>query len=132
MPFSNPSTLLTHANEASKIWHERFGHLKYKYLSDLCDKYMVIGFPKIKFSKGVCQWCILGKQPEHKYERVIHERTYEPLNIIHSDIAGIFPHMSMIQAKYVLTFIDDFSIYFWVFFLKHKLGSFYLFKGLKL
>ena len=27
MPFSNPSSLLTHANEANKIWHERFGHL---------------------------------------------------------------------------------------------------------
>ena len=27
MPFSNPSTLLTHANEARKLWHERFDHL---------------------------------------------------------------------------------------------------------
>ena len=43
MPFSNPSSLLTHANESSKLWHERFGHLIYKYLSDLCDKDMVIG-----------------------------------------------------------------------------------------
>ena len=41
MPFSNPSTLLTHANEASKLWHDRFGNLNYKYLSYLCDKYMV-------------------------------------------------------------------------------------------
>ena len=54
MPFSNPSSLLTHANEANNIWHERFGHLNYKYLSDLCEKYMVSGLLKIKFSKGVC------------------------------------------------------------------------------
>ena len=26
LPFSNPSSLLTHANEARKIWHERFCH----------------------------------------------------------------------------------------------------------
>ena len=29
---SNPSTLLTHVNEVSQLWHERFGHLNYKYL----------------------------------------------------------------------------------------------------
>ena len=48
LPYSNPSTLLIHANEASKIWHEIFGHLNYKYLSDLSEKEMLIGLPKIK------------------------------------------------------------------------------------
>ena len=27
LPYSNPSALLIHANEASKLWHERLGHL---------------------------------------------------------------------------------------------------------
>ena len=49
LPYSNPSALLTRANEASKLWHEIFGHLNYKYLFDLSDKYMVTGLPKIKF-----------------------------------------------------------------------------------
>ena len=78
LPYSNPSALLTHANEASKIWKEIFGHLNYKYISDLSEKSMVIGLPKIKFSKGVCQGCILGKQPKHKSERASHERTFAP------------------------------------------------------
>ena len=38
LPYSNPSTLLIHDNEASKLWHERFGHLNYNYLSDLSEK----------------------------------------------------------------------------------------------
>ena len=59
LPYSNPSALLIHANEARNIWHERFCHLNYKPLSDLSEKDMVIGLPKIKFSKGVCQGCIL-------------------------------------------------------------------------
>ena len=63
LPYSNPSALLIHANEASKIWNEIFGHINYKYLFDLSEKEMVIGLPKIKFSKGVCQGCILGKHP---------------------------------------------------------------------
>ena len=75
LPVSNPCTLLTHGNEASKHWHEIFGHLKYMYLSYLSDKDMVIRLTKIKFSKGLCQGCILGKHLEHKYERASHERT---------------------------------------------------------
>ena len=38
LPYSNPSALLIHANEASKIWHERFGYINYKYLSYLSEK----------------------------------------------------------------------------------------------
>ena len=39
--------------------------------------------------------------------------------------------MSMSQAKYALTFIDDFSRYCWVYFLKHKSEVFDLFKVFK-
>ena len=89
---------------------------------------MVIGLPKIKFSKGVCQGCILGKHPEHKFEKSSHERTSAPLELIHGDFFGPFPHMYMSQYKYALTFIDDFSRYCWVYFLKHKSEFFDLFK----
>ena len=107
----------------SKLWHEIFVHINYKYLYDLSEKYMVTGLPNIKLSKGVCQGCILGKHPEHKYER-----TSAPLELIHSEIYGPFHHISMSQDKYSLTFIDEFSRYCWVYFLKHKSGFFYLFK----
>ena len=45
--------------------------------------------------------------------------------------AGPFPHMSMSQVKYALNFIDDFSRYCWVYFLKHKSEVFGLFKVFK-
>ena len=131
LSYSNPYALLTHANEESMIWHEIFGHFNYKYLSDLSDKDMVIGLPKIKFSKGVFQGCILGKHLEQKYERAWHERKFIPVELIHSEISGPFHHMSMIQAKYSLTFIDYFSNYCWVHFLKHKSKVFDLFKVFK-
>ena len=68
---------------------------------------------------------------EHKFEKASHERTSAPLELIHSDVAGPFTHMSMSQAKYALTFIDDFSRYCWVYFLKHKSEVFGLFKVFK-
>ena len=89
---------------------------------------MVIGLPKINFSTGFCQGCILGKHPEHKFERASHERTIASLELIHSDVSGPFIHMLMSQAKYALTFIDYFSRYCCVYFLKHKSEFFDLFK----
>ena len=97
----------------------------------MSEKDRFIGLPKIKFSKGFYQVCILGKHLEHKYERASHERTSTPLDLIQSDIAGQFPHVSMSQSKYAMTFIDEFSIYGWVHFQKHKYEVFHLFKVFK-
>jgi hypothetical protein len=43
-----------------------------------------------------------------------------PLELVHNDLTGPFPHPSINNAKYVLTFIDDWSRYMWVYFLKQK------------
>ena len=29
---AKPIALLTHGNEVSRLWHERFGHINFKYL----------------------------------------------------------------------------------------------------
>jgi hypothetical protein len=41
--------LLTHANEESKLWHERFGHLNFKYLYQL-SKGLIIFVQKMEES----------------------------------------------------------------------------------
>ena len=51
--------------------------------------------------------------------------------MVHSDITGPFPHPSINKAKYVLTFIDDFSRYTWVYFLKLKFEVFECLKDFK-
>jgi hypothetical protein len=58
------STLLfTHADESSRIWHERFGHLNFRYMQQLGKQRMVEGLLDIHFSKGICEGCVLGKHP---------------------------------------------------------------------
>ena len=47
--------LLTHADDSSKLWHEIFGHLNFRYIHQLYQQGMVIGLPNIHFSKGFCQ-----------------------------------------------------------------------------
>jgi transposase InsO family protein len=93
---------------------------------------MVIGFPNIKYSNGVCQGCILGKHPEENFEKGKAWRASSTLELVHSDITGPFPHPSMSRAKYVLTFIDDWSRYTWVYFLKKKSKVFECFRDFKI
>ena len=78
---------------------------------------MVKGLPNIQFFEGVCEGCILGKHPEEKFEKGKVNIASSSLEIVHSDIIGPFPHPSINKSRYVLTFIDDYSCYTWVYFL---------------
>ena len=69
LPYSQGNVLLSHSNEAIKLWHERFAHLNYRYLQALSKENMVVGIPSIKFSKGKCKGCIVGKHVERKYDK---------------------------------------------------------------
>ena len=81
---------------------------------------MVIGLPQVQFSEGVCLGCEAGKHPEEKYDKGKSWKTTTVLELVHSDVVGPFPVPSFGKARYVLTFIDDYSGYTWVFFLTHK------------
>jgi hypothetical protein len=85
---------------------------------------MVKGFPDIQFSEGVCEGCILGKHPEEKFEKGKVRRASSSLDIVHSDLMGPFPHPSISKARCVLTFINDYSRYTWVYFLRQKSEAF--------
>jgi hypothetical protein len=47
--------LLTHVDERSRIWHERFGHLNFIYMQKLGKNVIVEGLPDTHFSKGICE-----------------------------------------------------------------------------
>ena len=69
VPNANPTALLTHGNEVSRIWHERFVHLNFKNFQQLQKHSIVEGLPAIKTFSGIFQGCIVSKQPEHKFDR---------------------------------------------------------------
>ena len=118
--YHNSSLILTHAYDCSRVWHGRFGHLNFRYMQWLSKQGMVKGLPYIHFSEGVCKGCILGKHPKEKFEKRKAKRASSYLDLIQSDLMGPFPHPSIRKARYVLTFIDDYSCYTWVYFLKKK------------
>jgi hypothetical protein len=123
--------LLTHADESSRIWHERFRHLNFRYMQQLSKKILVDGLPDIHFSKGVCEGCVLGKHPQEKFDKGKTQRASSPLDLIHSDLMGPFPHPSINKVRFVLIFVDDFSRFTWIYFLRKKSEVFQHLKDFK-
>ena len=125
---SHPIVLLTHANNTSKLWHERFGHLNFKYLQQLYNEKMVEGLPLIQTSNGVCLGCLVCKHPKKSYEVGKETRATSTLDLIHSDVSGPIPTTSINGSRYFLTIIDDCLRFYWVYFMKQKLEVFTIFK----
>ena len=88
---SPPTSLLTHANNTNNIWHERFGHLNFKYLHQLHNEKMVEGFPLIQTLDGVCHGFLVGKHPEKRYEFGKATRAASTLDLIHTDVSRPIP-----------------------------------------
>jgi hypothetical protein len=125
------SLLLTHADESSRIWNERFIHLNFGYMKQIRKKGMVDGLSDIDFSKGICEGCVLGKHPQEKFDKGKTHKASFPLDMIHSDLMGPFLHPSISKSRYVLIFVDDFSRFTWIFFLNKKTEVFQHLKDFK-
>jgi hypothetical protein len=123
--------LLTHADESSRIWHKRFGHLNFRYMQQLRNHILVDGLPNIHFSKGVCEGCVLGKHPQEKFDKGKSQQSSAPLDMIHSDLMGPFPHPSISKVRFVLISFDDFSRFTWIYFLRKKSEVFQHLKDFK-
>lgn len=78
----------------------------------------------------VCAGCQYGKAHQLPYDESKF-RAKAPLELIHSDVFGRVKEPSISGARYMVTFIDDFSRYVWLFFMKEKSETFTKFKEFK-
>ena len=92
---------------------------------------MIDGLPDIHYSKSICEGCVLGKHPQEKFDKGKTQKDSLPLDLIHSDLMIPFPHPSINKERYVLIFVDDFSCFTWIFFLKKKTEVFQHLKDFK-
>ncbi|CAL2269940.1 unnamed protein product [Prunus armeniaca] len=86
------------------------------------EQEMVVGLPKIKAVKEVCEGCVLGKQCRETFPRAATTRSFTPLELIHSDICG--PMQTVTKA-------DGCTRMCWIYFLRYKYEVFNVFKRLK-
>jgi hypothetical protein len=114
------SVFVARSDEMSKLWHERFGHINYFSLQQLCNQHMVTGLPLVSCRDGICVGFVLRKHHWDSFDKHASWHASGPLHLVHSGLCGPLSSPSFCGCKYFLTFIDDISRRTWIYFLKLK------------
>ncbi|XP_076898464.1 putative mitochondrial protein AtMg00300 [Bidens hawaiensis] len=107
-------------NNSADLWHQRLSHVGYDKLKLMMTKQFAIGLPNLDVNLDVvCSGCQYGKAHELPYGSSQHRST-APLELVHTDVFGAVKQSLIEGKRYMITFIDDFSRYFWTNFMKEK------------
>lgn len=99
-----------------ELWHRRLGHICDANLNNVKDAADGINFSSKKCEK--CIVCVKGKQTRASFNSIGH-RAENILDLVHSDVCE-FETRSHSGARYILTFVDDYSRKVFVFPIKSK------------
>ena len=122
----NKNTSSSYLLESSNLWHGRLGHVNYGSLRRLINMECLSKFDIDSNHK--CEICVeakLFKTPFHSIEK-----STEPLELIHSDICDFKLIQTRGEKKYFITFIDDYTRFCYVCFIRTKdeaLETFFLY-----
>jgi len=101
------------------IWHQRLGHLNWNAISKVQGPQIINRRPTDL--NIPCEGCLQGKQHRRPFPTSTTPRSSQILERIHSDLDGPMQTQSVSEkAIYFCTFIDDYTRYAWVYFLKAK------------
>jgi hypothetical protein len=101
--------------------------LSFDLLARLSSLDLIRGLSKLKFEKDlVCHPCHHGKMVAASHPAVNQVTSKELGKLLHMDTIGPARVRSDGGKWYVLVIVDDFSRYFWVFFMKSKDEAFSL------
>ncbi|KAK2364611.1 cysteine-rich RECEPTOR kinase [Trifolium repens] len=116
-------------NDESWLWHRRMAHLNFDLLNKIASKDLVIGLPKIRFSRDhLCDACQMGKQTKASFKSKKFISTTKPLELIHMDLFGPSRTKSLGGNYYGLVIVDDYSRFCWTLFLSSKSDTLSAFK----
>lgn len=111
----------TSQTDSPAIWHARLGRLGYQLLQQISSKKLVDGIPALQniHEDVVCQGCQYGKSHHLPFQRSLNRRS-SIFELVHTDLMGPTKTSSYSSFRYAMVFVDDFSRYTWVKFLKEK------------
>lgn len=110
---------LCETSTPQELWHRRLGHLN-KRSMQLLKKGMASGINYTDTNYTPCIPCIEGKQSRLPFPKRSYTRATQKLGLIHSDLCGPMSISSFSGAKYLLTFIDDYTRMTFGYFIKTK------------
>ncbi|GKV52289.1 hypothetical protein SLEP1_g58877 [Rubroshorea leprosula] len=118
-------------HDNASIWHACLGHLNMNKLRVMVQKELVKRLPNLTSfgDGGSCEGCQYGKAHRLPFEKSF-SRCKAPLDCIHSDLFGPTP-TPYSGFRYMLIFVDDFTRFTWVYFVKEKSEVFLKFQEFK-
>ena len=117
------------ASVACDLWHKRLGHASVQVIKSAQNLVEGADLSQVTVT-DTCEPCIKGKMARKPFsgESKSHKQTTRPLELIHSDVCGPMQNKSIGGSFYFVTFIDDFSRYAFVYFMREKSEVFARFK----
>ena len=103
------------AISSTDLWHSRLGHLSPSRLSFIAKNFLNFSVQ----SNNACSICPLAKQSRLPFDTSVISST-KPFEIIHCDIWGRYRHPFLSSAYYILTIVDDYTCFTWIFLMRHK------------
>ncbi|XP_070031738.1 uncharacterized protein [Nicotiana tomentosiformis] len=71
------------------LYHKKFGHASMHLIENLSKYDLVIGLPKLNFSRNhVCDTCQIGKQTKNYFKTKDIVSTTKPIQLLHMDLFG--------------------------------------------
>jgi len=111
-----------------EFWNQRFRHIKFNDLLLLKKRGMVEGLPILKSSHIDCDACAMGKFHRDEFRMKPNRKKRDILELVHKDLCGPMQTRLLGGAYYFLLFIDDCTIFTWVYFIRKKSNTFEYFK----
>jgi hypothetical protein len=123
------STVVSSSNDPdldiTRIWRIRLAHMSERGMTILSKQGLLCD--QKTGSLDFCEHCVFGKQCRVKFSTSIH-RTSGTMDYNHSDLWDSSQVPLNGGVRYFVTFIDDYSIKVWVYFLKKRSYVFVIFK----
>uniref|UniRef100_A0A6V7M0T8 Integrase catalytic domain-containing protein n=1 Tax=Bracon brevicornis TaxID=1563983 RepID=A0A6V7M0T8_9HYME len=110
-----------HNDKCIHTWHRRFGHRDPKAIEKLIENELAEGVEIKKCNEiQVCSSCIKGKLSRKPFPKESLSKTTKRLELLHMDLCGPMPTKTVGGRRYLMTIIDDFSRYTFVYLLTEK------------
>ena len=127
-PNQPPVALVT----SMQTWHERLAHVNVAGIKSMVARGVVKGVDIApSTTEDNCVGCVLGKSHRAPIPKVSDSRATQPLQLVHSDVSGPIEVESIGGAKYFVSFIDDYSKWTVVYFMRRKSEVLECFKHFK-
>ncbi|GKB35432.1 retrovirus-related pol polyprotein from transposon TNT 1-94 [Tanacetum coccineum] len=101
-----------------ELWHSRLGHVSHDIISVL-NKLGCLSVTSILPNPRICSSCQLSKSKRLSFDLNL-KRSLHVLDLIHCDLWGPSPVMSVDGFRYYAIFVDDYSRFTWFYPMKAK------------